>query len=272
MLLRIILIIPAQSIKSKPSTHIEEQENEEREHGIIIKETGHNEKRYTEGQNTHFLTYKLKDKCLEALAVDDTGAGLVVLLLGDPHGGEGGERREDGATNPNGVLTFGGSNDLDLHGRGSKVLELLLETLADAREHRGTTGEDNVAVEILTDIDIALHDGVVGGLSNTDGLEADERRLEENLRAAETLVADGDDLTVRKLVGLLNSGRRGGDAHLLVEVESDVRKLLLDVTNDFTLGSGGERVTALGEDLHEVVGEITSGKIDTEDSVGKSVT
>ncbi|KAH9249739.1 hypothetical protein BASA81_012535 [Batrachochytrium salamandrivorans] len=37
---------------------------------------------------------------LEALAVDDAGAGLVVLLLGDPHLLEGGERGEDGAADP----------------------------------------------------------------------------------------------------------------------------------------------------------------------------
>ena len=36
----------------------------------------------------------------EALAVDDRGPRLVVLLLGDPHLLEGGERREDGAADP----------------------------------------------------------------------------------------------------------------------------------------------------------------------------
>lgn len=36
----------------------------------------------------------------EALAVDYTGACLVELLLGDPHGVEGGERGVDGAAEP----------------------------------------------------------------------------------------------------------------------------------------------------------------------------
>merc|ERR1712053_13618 len=52
----------------------------------------------------------------------------------------------------------------------------------------------------------------------------------------------------------------------------DVGELLLDVTDDFTLGGGGERVTTLGEDLHHVVGQITAGKIQTEDGVGKGIT
>merc|ERR1719220_2222435 len=41
---------------------------------------------------------------LEAFAVDDSGAGLVVLLLGDPHLLEGGEGSQDGASDPDGVF------------------------------------------------------------------------------------------------------------------------------------------------------------------------
>ena len=40
---------------------------------------------------------------LEALAVDDGGAALVVLLLGDPHLLEGGEGGQDGSSDPDGV-------------------------------------------------------------------------------------------------------------------------------------------------------------------------
>merc|ERR1711912_216848 len=52
---------------------------------------------------------------LEALAVDDRGAALVVLLLRDPHLLEGGQRREDGAADPDRVLALGRRDDLDLH-------------------------------------------------------------------------------------------------------------------------------------------------------------
>merc|ERR1719270_1891574 len=57
---------------------------------------------------------------LEALAVDDGGAALVVLLLGDPHLLEGGEGSQDGASDPDGALPLGGSDDLDLDGGGGK--------------------------------------------------------------------------------------------------------------------------------------------------------
>lgn len=49
---------------------------------------------------------------LEALPVDNAGAGLVVLLLGDPHLLEGGQGSQDGATDPDRVLPLRRSNDL----------------------------------------------------------------------------------------------------------------------------------------------------------------
>merc|ERR1712055_843086 len=111
---------------------------------------------------------------LEALAVDDAGAGLVVLLLGDPHGLEGGQRGKDGATDPYGVLTLRGSDDLDLDGGGSENCDLLLHTISNTGVHSGATGEDSVGVQVLTDVDVALHDGVEDGLVGTAGLHTQE--------------------------------------------------------------------------------------------------
>ena len=99
-----------------------------------------------------------------------------------------------------------------------------------------------------------------------------EWRLEEGLGAPEALVADGDDLTVGELVALLQGWGGGGRGHLLLEVEGDVAQLLLDVTHDFTLSGGGEWITTLGEDLHQVVGQVTAGQVQTEDGVGQGVT
>jgi len=208
---------------------------------------------------------------LEALAVDDGRSRLVVFLLGDPHLLEGGEGGQDGSSDPDGVLALRGSNDLDLHGLGGEGGDLLLHAVVDSGVHGGSSGKDGVSVEILTDIDIALHDGVVGGLVDTSGFHSEEGRLEEGLGAPETLVSDGDDLSVGKLVALLEGGRGGSGLHLLLEVEGDVAELFLDVTDDLTLGGGGEGVSTLGEDLHEVVGEVASGKIETEDSVGEGI-
>merc|ERR1712055_6638 len=86
---------------------------------------------------------------LEALAVDNSGAGLVEFLLGDPHLLEGGEGSQDGASDPDGVLPLGRSDDLDLHGGRSQGGDLLLHAVSDTGVHGRTTREDSVGIEIL---------------------------------------------------------------------------------------------------------------------------
>merc|ERR1719516_36281 len=104
------------------------------------------------------------------------------------------------------------------------------------------------------------------------GFHAKEGRLEESLGAPEPLVANGDDLAVGKLVGLLEGGGGSGGGHLLLEVKGDIAELLLDVTDNLPLGGGGEGVAALSEDLQEVVGQRTASKVQTDNGVGESIT
>ena len=203
--------------------------------------------------------------------MDDGWARFIVLLLGDPHLLEGGERGQDGATDPDGVLPLGRSNDLDLHcGRGQRS-DLLLHSVGDAGEHGGASGQHGVGVQVLTDVHVALHDGVVYSLVDACGFHSQEAGLEQGLGAPEALIADGDHLTVGELVALLQAGAGGGGLHLLLEVEGHVVELLLDVTHDLTLGRCGERVSTLGQDLHQVVGQVTASQVQTEDGVGEGV-
>merc|ERR1719419_187849 len=199
-------------------------------------------------------------------------AAFIVFLLGDPHLLEGGERSEDGSSNPDGIFSLRGSDDLDLDGGWGKSGDFLLHTVSNTRVHGGASGHDSVGIEILTDVNIALHDGVVGGLMDATGFHSKEGRLEEGLGAAETLVANGDDLAVGKFIGLLEGGGGGSSGHLLLEVKSNIAELLLDVTDNLTLSSGGERVATLSEDLHQVVGELTSSKVKTDDGMGEGIT
>merc|ERR1712076_59320 len=208
---------------------------------------------------------------LEALAVDNGGAALVVLLLGDPHLLEGGEGGQDGASDPDGVLPLGGSDDLDLDGGGSQGGDLLLHTVSNTGVHGGASGHDGVGVQVLPDVNIALHDRVEGGLVDATGLHSQEAGLEQSLGGPEPLVSDGDDLAVGQLVGLLQGGGSGSGGHLLLEVQGDVAELLLDVPDNFPLSGGGEGVSTLSENLHEVVGQLTASQVQTDDGVGESV-
>merc|ERR1719158_1653729 len=108
---------------------------------------------------------------LEALPVDDGGAALIVLLLRDPHLLEGGERGENGSSDPDGVLPLWGSDDLD-RGR-SQSSDLLLHTVSNTGVHGGASRHDSVGVQVLPDVNIALHDGVEGGLVDSAGLHSE---------------------------------------------------------------------------------------------------
>merc|ERR1712077_50851 len=96
---------------------------------------------------------------------------------------------------------------------------------------------------------------------DTTGFHSQERGLEEGLRGTEPLIANGDNLTVGKLIGLLQGGGGSSSSHFLLEVKGNL-----------TLSSGGERVTTLSKDLHEVVGELTASQVQTEDGMGESIT
>merc|ERR1712136_48554 len=229
-------------------------------------------KRRKEEQRLKKVVERLRRHFLEALAVGDAGAGLVELLLGDPHLLEGGEGSQDGATDPDGVLPLGRSDDLDLHGGRSQGGDLLLHTIGDTGVHGGAAGEDGVGVEILTDVDVALHDAVEAALVDAHHLHAQEGRTEHGLGAAEAFISDRANLTIRQFVRLLDGGRGGGGGHLLFEVEGDVAELLLDVTHDLALSGGNQRIASFRHDLHEIIGQVASGQVETQDGVGESVT
>ena len=87
------------------------------------------------------------------------------------------------------------------------------------------------------------------------GFHSKEGRLEESLRATETFIANGDNLTVGKFIRLLIGAGCSSSGHL-----------------NLTFSSGGERVATSSEDLYEVVGELTFSKIKTDNGMGKSIT
>merc|ERR1719474_1469291 len=62
------------------------------------------------------------------------------------------------------------------------------------------------------------------------------------------------------------------EREIVRDIKGNIAELFLDVTDDLTLSSGGERVATLSEDLHEVVGEFTSSKVKTNDGMWEGIT
>jgi len=162
--------------------------------------------------------------------VDDGRTGLVVLGLGDPHGLKGGERGQDGAADPHGVLALGRRNDLGLHGARRQVGDLLLHAVRNARIHGRAARQHIVGVQVLSDVDVGLHDGAEDGVVNALALHAQEGRLEQGLGRSESLVADGDHLAVWQLVGLFQRGGRGSGRHFGLKVQGHVAQLFLNLS------------------------------------------
>ena len=71
-------------------------------------------------------------------------------------------------------------------------------------------------------------------------------RLEESFWASESLVSYGNGLAIRHFIDLISLGAFSEGLHLLVEVQGDVAELLLDISDDFSLGGGGEGLSELG--------------------------
>merc|ERR1712193_436636 len=90
-------------------------------------------------------------KKLETFPVDNGWAAFIIFLFGDPHLLEGGKRSQDGSSDPYRVFPLRGSNDLDLNGGWS---------------------QGSVGIQVLTDINITLHDAVIGGLMDTAGFHS----------------------------------------------------------------------------------------------------
>ena len=86
-------------------------------------------------------------------------------------------------------MTIGSTN---LHARWGEGGKLLLHTVGDTGEHGGATGQDDVSVQITTDIEIALVDRVVSRLVNTVGFETEHSGLEEGLGSTESVCLVGE--------------------------------------------------------------------------------
>ena len=63
---------------------------------------------------------------------------------------------------------------LDFHGARGQRGDLLLHAVGDAGVHGGAAGQDSVGVQVLTDVNVTLHDAVEGGLMDATRLHSCE--------------------------------------------------------------------------------------------------
>ena len=122
-----------------------------------------NIKRRVNSKNIMTKSYR---GCSGTFSVDDGGSVFFVVLLGDPRGLEGGERREGRSSLPDSELPVSVSDNSD-HGTGrSSGDKLLPESFGHTFVHSGTTGHDDVLAEFSSDINVGGRDGNPGEVIN----------------------------------------------------------------------------------------------------------
>ena len=102
--------------------------------------------------------------------MNNRGTAFVIILVGNPNLLEGREGKQDRATDPDGVFSLEWGNNFDFDGGWSQGSDFLLPMISNTRVHGVATRHDSVGVQVLPDVNVALHDGVVGGLMDTRGL------------------------------------------------------------------------------------------------------
>ena len=114
-----------------------------------------------------------------------------------------------------------------------------MHAVSEAREHLGITGQNNVGVEVLPEVNITLQDEAIEGVADAYSGKTQITGMTESLSAQEPLLANGDHLAAGpQPTGLLQRVGRGGGLHLLLEVKSNIAELLLDVTINLPLSCG----------------------------------
>merc|ERR1719499_1617828 len=129
------------------------------------------------------------------------------------------ERSKDGSSNPDRVFSLWWSNDLNFIASRSKSFQFCLQTRFDLWEHSGSSRKDGVLVEIFTDINVALHDGVECQFVDTLGFFTNDVWFEKNFRTSESLSSYGNDVSVGEFVLLFNFGTILGCIHVIVVVQ-----------------------------------------------------
>jgi len=144
-----------------------------------------------------------------------------------------------------------------------EIANVVLDTTGKTGVHGCSSGKDDVLVKGGTEINVSGLDGVEELLGETGKLNSDSAGLKEGLGRLKTLSSDLDDTTVGELVGLHEDGGVGGKTLLKAEIASDVAELLLDLTDGLEISGAVKVVSAKLEELDEVLGDITTGDVET---------
>ena len=153
--------------------------------------------------NSHPHKFILSTQYSITFLVDNFSTIFLILSLGNPHGLEGRQWWQDWSTDPNQELSFLRSKHLHLHYRWSQSSHFLAQSLRKTWEHRCTTTQDNVAVQVFSEINIALEDWLVSEFMQTLHIFSEQHWLEKGFWASESLATDRDSLSIWEFINFI---------------------------------------------------------------------
>lgn len=208
--------------------------------------------------------------------MDDLGTSIIVIFLGNPVTGEGGEGAESSGTRPNRVVSVWGSNNLGHTSLGGLLLDFVVKSGINAFVKGGTSGKDNIGVKVGSNIDIAVVDRLDGELVETESLITllGESRLEDKLRGLESRSIDVDNLTIGEfeVLNMLVGSRSLSEGGLVVL--GNETSLLLDGSNNLLPGTSStlSSNTVESQNLFHILGDSSTGNEVLANSVGNGET
>jgi len=184
---------------------------------------------------------------------------FIIVFFGDPHAGEGGQWGQSGSSSPDGESSVWAGNNLDVDWFRCSGFDFLKKSFTDSFEHGGSSWKNDVQIEVSSDINIAFLDGFVGQV--LDGVEFSTvhfEGLEQIFWASESSVSNGDDFTVWEFVSLFDGGWVLRLFHWGFIIYGNEAGLLLNVSDDFKLGSGHEVVASFGKEFSHEFSQVST--------------
>ncbi len=135
--------------------------------------------------------------------MNNSRSSFFVFSLGNPHRLEGAQRAHNGTSNPDRVFSFRGSHDLDLHRIRSQSSHFFSQSFSDSWEHGCSARQYNVFVELFSEKYVTFFDRSVNQIVDSLVFVSLEEGLEEQFSASESLVTNGDDLSIGQFIRLV---------------------------------------------------------------------
>lgn len=177
--------------------------------------------------------------------MDNIRATLVVFSLSDPHCLEGWKWGQNGGAQPARVHALGRSKYLNLMIGRNKCKHFVPQTFANTLKQRGATRQNHILEHIAPNLVVTFHNRIEAILVDTLQIKASVLRLEQDLWAAEPLIANQNLPAIGQLVVFVTGAALLGFSHGSVVVGNHIADCFLHIADNFKLSRRCKREATL---------------------------